>query len=175
MQFNILIEGSAGQGPNALAKVIGNILTKAGYFVFISREYGSFIRGGHNANSLSISDKPIMSNSSKPNLKIKLETDGENNMFYAGKVVKYFGFDFNALEAELKKLKNFDENLKQAKRGYKEEKTKTKLKPLRNKIDFSDGSEAIAIGAIKSGLDTYFAYPMTPSTGVMGELAERQI
>jgi 2-oxoglutarate ferredoxin oxidoreductase subunit alpha len=37
------------------------------------------------------------------------------------------------------------------------------------------GSKAVANGAINSGIDLYIAYPMTPATGVMHELASRQV
>ena len=36
------------------------------------------------------------------------------------------------------------------------------------------GSHAIAVGAVNSGIDLYIAYPMTPATGVMHELAGMQ-
>jgi 2-oxoglutarate ferredoxin oxidoreductase subunit alpha len=36
------------------------------------------------------------------------------------------------------------------------------------------GSSAVAIGAVKSGLNFYVSYPMTPSTGVLSELANKQ-
>ena len=35
MISNILVEGKAGQGSNAVSKAIGKILVKKGYFVFI--------------------------------------------------------------------------------------------------------------------------------------------
>jgi 2-oxoglutarate ferredoxin oxidoreductase subunit alpha len=36
------------------------------------------------------------------------------------------------------------------------------------------GNEAISLGMIKAGLDTYFAYPMTPTSGILHFLAEKQ-
>ena len=36
------------------------------------------------------------------------------------------------------------------------------------------GNEAISLGLIKAGLNTYFAYPMTPTSGILHFLAERQ-
>ena len=38
-----------------------------------------------------------------------------------------------------------------------------------------NGNQGISEGAIKSGLDIYYAYPMTPATNVLSELAEKQI
>ncbi len=193
MKFNVLIDGHAGQGPNALAKVVGKVLTKLGYYVFISRENGSYIRGGHNANLLTFSDEPIMSNPSwidiavfleqKTELRhpgtvkkscITLSSNGEHNMHFAGRLIKLFGLKFSLLESELKGLKNFDENLREAREGYERGKVKIPLNSLKNKITFIDGGEGVALGAIASGLDVYLGYPMTPATSVMSELAERQ-
>ena len=38
-----------------------------------------------------------------------------------------------------------------------------------------NGNQGVSEGAIKSGLDIYYAYPMTPATNVIGELAKKQI
>jgi 2-oxoglutarate ferredoxin oxidoreductase subunit alpha len=194
MKLNIRIDGHAGQGPNALAKVLGSVLAKQGYYVFISRDYGSYIRGGHNANVLTLSDSQIMSNDLEADIAIFLEKNieikeprklkdncriidsaVEKNMYFAGRLVKMLGLDFRILENELKKLKNFDVNLRDAKKGYADAKTEFALRSLKNKLEFMDGGVGIAEGAIASGLDVYFAYPMTPATSVMGELAERQL
>ena len=188
MKFNILIEGQAGQGSNILAKVIGNVIIKQGYFVFVSRDYGSFIRGGKNCNQLTVSDKLTMSNENKTNIIVFLnrgveakediiviEKDGEENMYFAGRLTKLLGIDFKLLEEELKKLNNFQENLNDARKGYEEEKSRFKLKKLNNKIELKNGAETTAEGAIKSGIDVYYAYPMTPSTSLMMELAGKQM
>jgi 2-oxoglutarate ferredoxin oxidoreductase subunit alpha len=193
MKFNILIDGHAGQGPNTLAKVVGKVLTRLGYYVFVSREYGSYIRGGHNANLLTVSDEPVMSNPSWIDVAVFLEqkkelrhpgvikkscitmnSNGEHNMHYAGRLIKLFGLDFSLLESELRNLKNFEENLREAREGYERGKVMIPLDSLKNKLDFIDGGEGVAIGAVASGLDVYLGYPMTPATSVMSELAERQ-
>ena len=64
MRLNILIGGKAGQGINKVSEIVQNVLTKQGYFSFNYRDYESLIRGGHNFNVLSISDKWIASNDS---------------------------------------------------------------------------------------------------------------
>jgi len=38
-----------------------------------------------------------------------------------------------------------------------------------------NGNKGIAEGAVKAGIDLYYAYPMTPATNVLSELAEKQI
>ena len=59
MRLNILIGGKAGQGINKVSEIISNILSNQGYFTFNYREYPSLIRGGHNFNILSVSDKRV--------------------------------------------------------------------------------------------------------------------
>jgi 2-oxoglutarate ferredoxin oxidoreductase subunit alpha len=198
MRCEILIGGKAGQGPNILTEVLSQELIKAGYFVFYSRDYESLIRGGHNFNMLSFSDKPIYSNSSKIDVLVSLDENtkkkhstnlnkgaivvefvqGKGNMFYAGVLFKILGLDFKMLEEELKKLKKFEENIKDAKEGFDLEKRNLKLdKPVnKNKsLVLMNGSQATAISALKSGLDIYYAYPMTPATPLMMELGTMQL
>lgn len=192
-RFEILIGGKAGQGPNILTEVLSQALINTGYFVFYSRDYESLIRGGHNFNMLSFSDKPIYSNSSKIDVLVSLDDNtkkkhsgnlnkgaivvefaqGKGNMYYAGVLFKILGLDFKMLEEELKKLKKFEENVKDAKEGYDVEKRNLKLEKPTNKnksLVLMNGSEATAISALKSGLDIYYAYPMTPATPLMMEL-----
>lgn len=61
MKKNILICGQAGQGVNFTSLLLGQALINAGFYVFIYRDYGSLIRGGHNFNVITFSDKPIYS------------------------------------------------------------------------------------------------------------------
>ncbi len=188
--------GKAGQGPNLLSNILGLALVKRGYYVFVSRDYQSLIRGGHNFNVLTFSEEPVNSNDSELDLivaldentvnvhKKELKKNGgiihekeKNNMYFAGRMFKSLCIDFKVLEEEIKKLKEgFERNLKEAKEGYEAE-THTVCKVVYNKKDFQymNGNNGIADGAIKSGLDVYYAYPMTPSTNVMGELAQKQI
>jgi 2-oxoglutarate ferredoxin oxidoreductase subunit alpha len=193
MKYNILFGGKAGQGANILTNLLGKILIKKGYCVFYSRDYQSLIRGGHNFNVLSFSDKPIFSNDSKIDFLVSLDDEttkihkknlnkngkifsgNEQNIYYLGQLFKIFGIEFKLLEDELKELDNFKENLKNAKKGYEGEKERIKLKNLKNKINlFQNGIQGISDGAIDSGLDIYYAYPMTPTTPLLNELAEKQ-
>lgn len=191
--LNILIEGKAGQGANAIARALGKMLVQYGYFVFVSRHYGSFVRGGYNCNVISFSDSPIMSNESQidilvsldENLKrtynfqlkegaIKLKNSEEGNMFFTGNIAKILGIDIQILEESFKEFDNFETNLKDAKKGYNKEETKIPLKKLSNKIELINGAQAFSIGAINSGLDIYFFYPMTPATSLANYLADKQ-
>lgn len=194
MRINVLIGGKAGQGPNALSDVIGKALVSYGYYVFYSRDYQSLIRGGHNFNVLTFSDKPVFSNDSNIDILISLDKETSkihekdmkkdgiilegnfSNMFFAGKIIKILGLNFELLEKQFKELgKRVKENTEEAKKGYESEKSRIKLLSVKNKEKyFMNGSQGVAIGAIKSGLDVYYAYPMTPATPLLFELANAE-
>jgi 2-oxoglutarate ferredoxin oxidoreductase subunit alpha len=194
MRYNILIGGEAGQGPNILTQVLGEGLVKNGNHVFYSRNYQSLIRGGHNFNTLTFSEEPVWSNDSQIDIlvcldekteeihKKELKKEGiilkgsEDNMYYAGRIFKLFCLDFKLLEERLKEIGNrFEENLAEAKKGYEDEK-KIVCKILRQNEDhiFLNGNQGISEGAIKSKIDFYYAYPMTPATPIMNELASKK-
>ncbi len=195
MRINILFGGEAGQGPNILTHILGEALVKQGYSVFYSRDYQSLIRGGHNFNVLTFSDKPVYSNDSQMDILVSLDENTEaihkknlkkegiilggndENMYFAGKLFKILGLDFEILEAEFRELeKRFDENMSEAKKGYSSVEKSIELPEISaGKSYFTNGNQGISQGAIKSGLDIYYAYPMTPATPVLGELAENQI
>jgi 2-oxoglutarate/2-oxoacid ferredoxin oxidoreductase subunit alpha len=194
MRYNVLFGGAAGQGPNILTNLLGEALVGQGYYVFYSRDYQSLIRGGHNFNVLTFSDKPVYSNDSTIDILVALDEKTEQihkkdlkkggillsgkheNMYFAGRIFKLLCINFNILENQLKKLeKKFDNNIKEAKEGYEAE-TKNVCKIIYNKRKsyFTNGGKGISEGAVKSGLDVYYAYPMTPATSVLTELAEMQ-
>ena len=75
---------------------------------------------------------------------------------------------------EVKKQLPFPESIAAAEKGYNSEKEKFNLKKLPAKISITSGSKAISEGAINSNIDLYIAYPMTPATGVLHELAGQQ-
>jgi 2-oxoglutarate ferredoxin oxidoreductase subunit alpha len=197
MKLNIVFGGEAGQGPNFLTHLLGSALVQLGYFVFYSRDYQSLIRGGHNFNILTFSEKPVHSNVSEIDILVCLDANTEmihkknlkkegiilkghkENTYYAGKLFKILGLDFNVLDGLLKKEKRYEENIKFAKQGYEDTKENIQIpKSLEKnpkKNYFMNGNQGISKGAIKAGLDIYYAYPMTPATPVMGELAENQI
>lgn len=200
MKFNILIGGKAGQGINKVSQIISNILSKHGYFTFNYRDYQSLIRGGHNFNILSISDKPIESHESnldiiasldekttnlhKKNLKKegivitakKFKDEGRNtNIALAGSLTKILSIPIKDLNKEIKsQFKESKPAILSAKKGFNSQETKHKLKKLNNKISVLSGSQAISQGAINSELNLYIAYPMTPATPLMHELAAFQ-
>ncbi len=199
MRFSVLVGGKAGQGPNILTHTLGRALVRKGLYVFYSRNYQSLIRGGHNFNILTFSNEPVYSNDSKIDILVALDEESikmhkknlkkdsviisgkEGNMHFAGKLFKILGIEFEFLDEELKRIgRRYEKNVKEAKKGYEENKEEfgidNSLSILSNQARFfRNGNMGIAEGAINSGLDIYYAYPMTPATPVMGELAEKQI
>ena len=201
MRLNIIIGGKAGQGINKVSQIVSNVLSKFGYFTFNYRDYQSLIRGGHNFNTLSISDEPIESHDAKIDILVaidertikthkqalkkngitilgdKFKNEGRNlNIALAGTLTKILGLPLEELETEIKsQFKEFDEAVKAAKKGFDSQETISTLKKLPNKISILSGSQAIATGARNSNLDLYIAYPMTPATNAMHELAKNQI
>jgi len=200
MRLNILIGGKAGQGINKVSQIVSRVLNKLGYYTFNYRDYPSLIRGGHNFNILSISNKKVGSYESKLDFIIGLDEKtvelhkkelkkegviigcnefcdiGRNaNIAQAGALIKILGIENSALIEEIKK--EFGENkesMDAAERGYKSKEAKFNLEKLKNKIEIMSGSQGISDGAINSGINLYLAYPMTPATAVMHELAAKE-
>lgn len=198
MRLNILIGGKAGQGINRVSKIVSHVLVNQGYYTFNYRDYQSLIRGGHNFNVLSVSDKMISSHESKIDILVALDQRtidthkhelkkggiiidfddfkdlGMNlNMALSGALIKILGFDKKILIEEIKRYFK-DEAISAAEKGFNTQKAKFGLKKLNQKISIMSGSNAVAQGAINSKINLYIAYPMTPATGVLHELAASQ-
>jgi 2-oxoglutarate/2-oxoacid ferredoxin oxidoreductase subunit alpha len=199
MRLNVLIGGKAGQGINKISEIVGKLMNEHGYFTFNYRDYPSLIRGGHNFNILCISDKRIGSYDNKLDgiiamdektaeiHKKELKKDGfiiackefeqygrNLNVAQSGALMKIFGLSKEVLLKEIEnQFHNADSN-KAAEAGYNSQKEKFNLVKLGNKILKMTGNSAIAQGAVNSGINIYMAYPMTPATGVLTELAGLQ-
>lgn len=199
MRLNILIGGKAGQGINKVSEIISELLSEEGYFTFNYRDYESLIRGGHNFNILSISDERVGSIESKIDIIVALdettidkhksklkkdgimisykgfESEGRNlNIALSGALVKVLGIDKKEIIEEVEETLG-KEAVKSAEKGYESQDKKYNLKKLNKQIKIMTGSLGVALGAINSGLNLYFAYPMTPATALMNELASRQL
>ena len=57
--LNIVIAGAAGQGVQSAADILGKILLRLGYSVYVTQDYQSRIRGGHNFMRIRFSDRPL--------------------------------------------------------------------------------------------------------------------
>lgn len=92
-----------------------------------------------------------------------------------GAIAKVVGIEWEVVEEVFRKFipKKTDLNLKIAREAYdtasssniKAENQNQEMLPL------ISGNAAIGLGAAKAGMDAYYAYPMTPSTGIMHFLA----
>lgn len=205
MRLNILIGGKAGQGINKVSEIVAKTLLDYGYFVFNYRDYQSIVRGGHNFNILSISDKRIGSHESKVDVVVAVDEktkkihrsalkkggfmidykpfpDAGNNLNIAlsGALIKILGLEKKVLlkyvRMGLARKASLGEALIQAAKGFEsqEERYHLKRSAKKNAVMMS-GSRAIALGAINSKIDLYIAYPMTPATNALHELAARQL
>ena len=201
MRLNVIIGGKAGQGINKVSEIVSNVLSGYGYFIFNYRDYQSLIRGGHNFNVISISDVSIESHEAVADVLVALDertvktheqvlrkggvvvsTDqfkdegGNLNVALAGALIKILGVPRSELEKEIKiQFKECEDAIVSARKGFDSQRDVYGLEKLKNKSSILSGSEAVAIGARNSGLDLYIAYPMTPATNVMNELAENQV
>jgi 2-oxoglutarate ferredoxin oxidoreductase subunit alpha len=201
-KLNITIGGKAGQGINKVSQIVSNVLSTHGYFTFNYRDYASLIRGGHNFNVLSISNQPIESNESQIDILVALDKEtikihsqklkkknilinseqfkdcGRNiNIALSGALIKILSIPLITLENEIKsQFKKYDEAILAAKMGYDSQEINYQLPKLETPlISILSGSQGLAKGAINSKLDLYVAYPMTPATNAMHELAENQL
>ncbi len=102
---------------------------------------------------------------------------GRENNILIGALVKIWGLSlevaFRAVEEEFSKTEKIQAALDE---GGQLVTLREKLPRLRNKREtyFFNGTEGVSQGAIAAGLDVYFAYPMTPATGVLHQLAAQQ-
>lgn len=73
LDITFKIAGQAGQGMQSIAYVLGKLLTRTGYHVFINQDIMSRIRGGHNFTAIRISGEPVLAPAEKVNLLIALD------------------------------------------------------------------------------------------------------
>jgi 2-oxoglutarate ferredoxin oxidoreductase subunit alpha len=84
------------------------------------------------------------------------------------------GIGWDVLETVFRRHipKGLDQNLKVAEKGYRLATEKKKIKERNaDEHPLLSGNEAIALGLCDGGLDTYIAYPMTPTSNVLHVLA----
>lgn len=108
---------------------------------------------------------------------LKEETAPEimRNTCVIGAFCKTAGIEWNIVENVLRKeiSREIEANLKVARRGYDEVAAIAAIKPVSGKVlPLITGSEAMGLGFLKAGLDTYVAYPMTPASPLLHFMAE---
>lgn len=204
MRINVLIGGKAGQGINKVSEIVANTLNLEGLYVFNYRDYPSLIRGGHNFNILSVSEKPIGSHESKLDGMIAVDEAtkklhrkelkkksfvvdyleypglGRNlNIALAGALARILGAQkknlLKVVQAAFNNKNTLHLSLDAARLGYDKQDCLYEFKSKKERFSYMSGSSAIAKGAVDSKMDMYIAYPMTPATNTMHELASLQL
>jgi 2-oxoglutarate ferredoxin oxidoreductase subunit alpha len=168
--FTIGIGGAAGDGVKKAGASIGAFLHKLGYEAYLSFNYPSLIRGGHNFARLSFSKEPVSAESYGKAKKIwcdhteldMLIASNEESVEFHKKELKE-----NAVVITDLPLFKISENPEII---FKDK----NLEKSESKGEFIDGNKSFAKGLEAAGLDFYLSYPMTPSTSILHYLASRQ-
>jgi len=128
----------------------------------------------YNSDNISVKDKRAVGIAMETIVKKAEGTSLMENTAMVAGFTKIIGIDWNVLAKLLKKefKKSTELNLKIAKIAFNDTRNLFKVKKLKQKsLPVLTGNEALSLGAVKAGLDFYFAYPMTPATGVLHFLA----
>ncbi|MFP4115983.1 MAG: 2-oxoacid:acceptor oxidoreductase family protein [Candidatus Aenigmatarchaeota archaeon] len=101
------------------------------------------------------------------------------NMLLLGAVAKTMGVSKDKLQKVIErtfegKEEVVDKNIQAADEAYSHAEKVRDIEDREDKIEVMSGSQGIAEGAVRSGIDVYLAYPMTPATPVLHLLAGRQ-
>jgi len=97
------------------------------------------------------------------------------NTCMIGAFAKTAGIKWELLESVFRKefARETELNLKVARRGYDEAKELLKIEPISQGIlPLLSGNQAVGLGLVKAGLNTYISYPMTPTSPILHYLAE---
>lgn len=96
------------------------------------------------------------------------------NTALIGGFARIVGVEFESLKTVLEHeiSKGIEKNLEIAKKAYDSMEEKIRIEDIGDPSPLLTGNEALSLGAVAAGLETYIAYPMTPATGIMNYLAE---
>ena len=131
----------------------------------------------YDSDEVSLSDKKAVGIAIKTIVKKTGGVSIMGNVALVAGFAKIIGIDWKILEKLFKKeFKKFQElNIKIAKAAFDSSPNLFKIKRLNQKqAPLLTGNEAVALGAVKAGLDFYVAYPMTPATGILHYLAKHK-
>ena len=133
-----------------------------GYEVYVSFEYPSLIRGGHNFTRLSFSKNRIWCDHSKLDILIASNEESvglhRSELKEGAKIIT---------DMPLPKISENPEII------FSDIENMSKM-PFDTKTELIDGNTAFAKGLQAAGLDFYLAYPMTPATSILHYLASKQ-
>jgi len=139
-----------------------NSLLKGGFLVFNGNKVNDKEGYGIEADKIvkDLGGMPIMANTAM-----------------IGGFAKIVGIKWNVVKEVLEKNLNKGNNLEIAKAAYESVEKVIEIGELVNSKApklLMTGNEALSIGAAKAGLDIYYAYPMTPASGILHYFAEHQ-
>lgn len=164
--FTIGVGGAAGDGIKKAGVKIGAFLQNFGYEIYMSLDYPSLIRGGHNFTRISFGKSKIWNDYSK--LDMLIASNEESIELHKAELKE------NAIVLSGLTLFQIIEKIE----SILKEKNIVPADPVNNfvgpKKELIDGNTAFAKGLMAAGLDFYFAYPMTPSTSILHYLAGQQ-
>lgn len=98
-----------------------------------------------------------------------------SNSVMIGALVKALGIEWSVLEGVFREKlpKATDKNLAVARSGYDEVELCLQADDLNQESrPLVSGNEALGLGLVKGGLDSYIAYPMTPTSNVLHFMAD---
>jgi 2-oxoglutarate ferredoxin oxidoreductase subunit alpha len=114
-------------------------------------------------------------------MEIVKEFDGKpimRNTAAIGALAGVLNIEWSVLEKVIMDAveKNVDLNLKIARHAYDRIETPSRSVPKLDQkpLPLVSGNEAIALGAVKAGLNMYIAYPMTPASAILHYLAAHE-
>jgi len=195
-RITVKITGPAGMGIKSAGLLLAKIVTDQGYYFADYSEYPSLVRGGHNSYQITFSNEEVFMVDKTADVLVSLvkghEEDGKNlweiplpsnifaNTMAIGALVYRLGLDKEKALLIIKDRFGEDQsNLNAFNEGYIFASKEANVLSIKstgndNKTMIVDGSEAVAWGMIKGGLNFFAAYPMTPVSGVLHFLAKNQ-
>jgi len=108
-------------------------------------------------------------------IKEEQASDIMKNTILIGALCKALDIDEDILKEVLKKnfTKHYEKNLKVALRGFNALKVISKIEKISDKKrPILAGNDAVGLGLVHAGLDSYLSYPMTPTSGILHFLAK---
>ncbi|MFH0804237.1 MAG: 2-oxoacid:acceptor oxidoreductase family protein [Candidatus Zambryskibacteria bacterium] len=164
--FTIGVGGAAGEGVKKTGIDIGNFLSSLGFQIYLSVDYPSLIRGGHNFVRLTVGGEKVWNDYSKLDILVALNEETKElhkNEMKENAVVLSGLSTAEAIEKIKSVLK--ERNFVPA------DSAEGSVVPKKELID---GNTAFARGLQAAGLDFYISYPMTPATSILHYLASKQ-
>lgn len=174
MELSILIAGQAGTGLASVEQELIGLLADNKYYYFATKRYMSRIRGGSNQHMFRVSETPVNALSGQDwDVLVAFDNAGE---IYRGEL-KANGVYLSPTEvAQMRsRVTAVVADKKAANRALAEfifDLVKKNLNPKAGQAFKLFGNQALSLGALAGGCQFMAAYPMTPATSIMDQLAQ---